>query len=146
MKPLYLFFLFCSFALLLANATTHSETEKRDIICATLILEAGGEGKEGMEAVWEVIWNRANGKTENLYSVVTRPKQFSCWNSNSFSKLVEKSKTHPLWETAQKISAERPKTVLTFGANHHCRKEITPYWAKNVKPTATIRNHKFFKL
>ncbi len=47
---------------------TVSQTE---VVAATLIMEAGGEGREGMEAVREVIANRAKGKGEMIVCLST---------------------------------------------------------------------------
>jgi len=54
------------------------------ILATTLVLEAGGEGNKGMDAVAHVILNRAktnhNGWGSSAVKQVLRPYQFSMWN------------------------------------------------------------------
>ena len=55
-----------------------------EIVAATLILEAGGEYAYGsMQAVHEVILNRAVKRRLTPKQVCLQRKQFSCWNSVS---------------------------------------------------------------
>ena len=51
-----------------------------DIIAATIIGEAGGESYEGMQAVKNVLQNRAVKKGTIIAREALRPKQFSMWN------------------------------------------------------------------
>ena len=53
---------------------------ERALIASVIIAEAGGEGREGMEAVWEVIHTRAKERKLSYTRVVTQRKQFSCLN------------------------------------------------------------------
>lgn len=60
------------------------------ILATTLVLEAGGEGNNGMLAVAHVINNRAkenhNGWGTNPVKQVLRPYQFSMWNDYNAGK------------------------------------------------------------
>lgn len=49
-------------------------------IARTIYAEAAGEGQKGQDAVASVIWNRAGGKSANMIAVISKAKQFSCWN------------------------------------------------------------------
>jgi len=49
-------------------------------VARTIYAEAKGEGEKGQSAVASVIWNRAGGKADKLIGVISKPKQFSCWN------------------------------------------------------------------
>ena len=55
-------------------------TNIANAVARTIYAEAKSEGKEGQAAVASVIWNRANGKAENLVPVISKKLQFSCWN------------------------------------------------------------------
>ena len=53
------------------------EMRQLETVVACLVLEAGGEGTVGMEAVNEVIHNRSKKQKKSLYQIVTARKQFS---------------------------------------------------------------------
>jgi N-acetylmuramoyl-L-alanine amidase len=116
---------------------------RADIIAATLILEAAGEGRVGMEAVREVIANRAKNKTE--IAVCLAPKQFSCWNGMPIHKGIDKARKDPQWNLAHKIASSKPTTNHTRGATHYHTTKVLPYWAKKLQKTTTIKNHIFYK-
>ena len=71
----------------IAKSTTSSKsyngmnlTNVINAVARTIYAEARSEGKEGMDAVASVIWNRAGGKADNLVKVISKKLQFSCWN------------------------------------------------------------------
>lgn len=53
-----------------------------DLAVRTILAEASGEGNTGMQAVAEVMRNRATRSGQSLSQVVTAPQQFSPWNNN----------------------------------------------------------------
>ena len=118
---------------------TVSQTE---VVAATLIMEAGGEGRQGMEAVREVISNRAKGKTE--MSVCLAPKQFSCWNGISVQAGIKKAKRHPNWNVALQIAKAAP-TNHTRRATHYHTTKVSPSWSKKLAQTVKIKNHVFYR-
>lgn len=118
---------------------TVSQTE---VVAATLIMEAGGEGREGMEAVREVIANRAKGKGEMI--VCLAPKQFSCWNGLAVGTGIEKAKRHKNWSLALEI-ARGKLTNHTKGATHYHNGTVSPSWASKLKKTVKIKNHIFYR-
>ena len=118
---------------------TVSQTE---VVAATLVMEAGGEGRQGMEAVREVISNRAKGKTE--MSVCLAPKQFSCWNGISVQAGIKKAKRHPNWNVALQIAKAAP-TTHTRRATHYHTTKVSPSWAKKLGQTVKIKNHVFYR-
>jgi len=116
------------------------------IVAATLIMEAGGEYHEGsLDAVYEVIYNRAIKKNQSFSEVCLAPKQFSCWNGKDIMSAVEKASQHPRWNEAMKIAYEDPKTNYTMGADHYHADYIRPYWADSLTPTVKIGLHIFYK-
>jgi spore germination cell wall hydrolase CwlJ-like protein len=116
------------------------------IVAATLIMEAGGEYDEGsLEAVYEVIYNRAIKKNQSFSEVCLARKQFSCWNGKDIMSAVEKASQHPRWNEAMKIAYEDPKTNYTMGADHYHADYVRPYWADSLTRTVKIGLHIFYK-
>lgn len=124
-----------------------------DGVVACLILEAGGEGKMGMEAVMEVIRNRAKakfGKDDiiSLYKIATAPLQFSCFNAG-VDKGIARAKKHPKWNEALNIINSAP-TNHTRGSRHYYAaslKKLQPWiivYNKMKVPKLRVGNHIFF--
>lgn len=140
----FLFFLIANFALA-SSVPVQKFTvsvSAREIVAATLILEAGGEGQIGMEAVREVINNRA-GKNKTEISVCLARKQFSCWNNITPERGIYIAKKHPKWNLA--LSIVNGRTNHTKGATHYHAHSVSPSWAKKLHKTVTIKNHTFYK-
>lgn len=122
---------------------------QHEIVAAVIVAEAGGEGYVGMEAVREVIANRARERKLTESHVVLEPLQFSCLNGVSANDLIEKARKHKRWNMAFGMAIEPPKTRHTAGANHYLNPKTVkrlPKWASDKKWTVTIGNHKFYKL
>ena len=123
------------------------EITSRQFCAATLILESGGEGREGMQAVWEVVWQRAKLRKLTPLGVVTQRKQFSCLNSITPGRAIATAQKHPMWRHAWGIVSAPPVTQLTGKADHYHATTIKPpYWADATKATVTIGRHKFYRL
>jgi len=145
-----------------------SKITNLDVLAATLIGEAGGEGREGMHAVMNVIMNRVKGSTDPVKSAVAtvlKPKQFSMFNSytagnEDIAKIINKAKQHPRWGVAEEIALKGLSGNLediTGGATHyHVSRgisKVTPRWTnpklggKNAQAviTNTIGSHSFLK-
>lgn len=131
-----------------------------DIIAATIIGEAGGESKEGMIAVKNVLSNRAKSRGSSIAGEALRPKQFSMWNSatrgvstkddfnaSSIQSIIDASKKHKNWTSALRI-ARGNQNDLTKGADmYYAHNKIKPpYWTKDWTQTTVIGNHTFGKL
>ena len=67
-----------------ANTKPLDDFKLRHLVVMTLWKEARGETPLGVQAVAEVIWNRAKHDKSKLQEVVLKPKQFSCWNKDKF--------------------------------------------------------------
>lgn len=126
-------------------------THERELVASVLILEAGGEGIEGMQSVMNVIDNRSKRCPKNWQVIATQPHQFSCLSiSNPIA--CAKGKGKVLWQKAMSIvdSAEQGRlTDITDGATHYYAASglsaiNEPYWAKKMEYKTTIGNHKFF--
>lgn len=130
-----------------------------DTLARTLWGEARGDGPQGMEAVAAVILNRvkiaqAHGGYwwgNDIISVCQKPYQFSCWNRSDPNYRVLQAVTEKDLHFATAVRIARRAVAgthpdITGGADHYHAKSITPDWTKGQKPTATIRNHIFYKL
>lgn len=117
----------------------------REVAAAVIILEAGGEGRQGMEAVAEVIQQRARERRQTSERVVLAAGQFSCMNARTPQQAVRAARNHPRWKDALTM-AQGVQTHHTRGANHYCTLSTFPKWARNTNPVAVVGQHKFFKL
>lgn len=78
--------------------------------------------------------------------------QFSCWNrsDSNFQKLQAVDQSDLYFATAVRIASRTIHLGLevdpTYGATHYHAAGISPYWAKNQKPTAVIGSHIFYSL
>lgn len=121
-----------------------------DIIAATLIGEAGGEGIKGMQAVLNVIMNRAKGDINNAVKVCLKPYQFSMWNNKQGNKegVISREKKHPRWKDALDLIAmakDGKLNDITDGADFYFNPKLAkPSWAKKFKKTISIGNHDFY--
>ena len=134
--------LFC--AITCANAS-YSATDA-EIVAATIILEAGGEySPNALEAVNEVIQNRAIKRRIAPSQVCLQRLQFSCWN-NKYKRpeLLAKAQRHPRYKQALRIALSAP-TNYTNGADHYHADYCMPYWAKSMTVTVVIGRHIFYK-
>lgn len=130
-----------------------------NIIARTLYAEARNDGKDGMEAVASVIYNRAEGDKTLFTSACLKPMQFSCWNKftkeeadpKNFKIKIPSSvngnkKNEALWKEAMKIAADmladafKPTTAANMYFNPQ---KCSPKWNKELTDTAMIGSHKF---
>jgi spore germination cell wall hydrolase CwlJ-like protein len=125
------------------------EISQRETVAAVLILEAGGEGNFGMQAVAGVIQNRmVRGRTP--YSVVTAPKQFCAYTLFRQNKLAMmlKAEKHPRFKYAMLLAAKLEKRQVedvTEGSNHYFATSVSPKWAAKMNYKKKIGNHLFYK-
>jgi spore germination cell wall hydrolase CwlJ-like protein len=97
-----------------------------------------------MEAVNEVIRNRATKRKLTTRQVCLQRKQFSCWNSGKIEQLLAKAKRHPRFNEALAIVNGKP-TNYTGGADHYHADYCNPYWTSSMKKTCIIGKHIFYK-
>lgn len=117
-----------------------------DIVTATIILEAGGEyDPHSLEAVNEVIHNRAIKRKLSPSEVCLQYRQFSCWNDKAaFKYNMKKAQRHPRWGEAKLIVMSSP-TNHTLGADHYHADYVNPSWTKSMTKTVKIGKHIFYK-
>lgn len=121
-----------------------------DVVAATLIGEAGGEGEVGMQAVLNVIMNRSKNDFNNAAKVCLKKWQFSVWNDqrNNINGYIKEKKKHSRWDVALKlIDKARNGTLsdITGGATFYVNPRVEdPDWRKKFKLTRTIGKHEFY--
>jgi hypothetical protein len=139
------------------DAAKKKAMSDKDIIALCLVLEAGGEGYRGMEAIMHVINNRADGDPKKWKSVVLKPKHFSCFNgSNRYNLpgLMAKAKTlrsggYSVWNQAKYIVDTIHNSIdITKGATHYHASNMRRYpkWASPYNRTTIINRHIFYRI
>jgi spore germination cell wall hydrolase CwlJ-like protein len=126
----------------------------RELIAACLVLEAGGEGSDGMQAVLNVIVNRAEGHLHRMVPETIKPGAFSCmsgiWNISApdYGPLIRRAtKQRGVYQAALQLISILENGLLTDntgGATHYHAVYIRPYWADHLHYLVTIGNHIFY--
>lgn len=140
------------------NTSSQGNSAAINIIATTLVLEAGGEGNRGMQAVANVLNNRAKKRGTTPAQEAIRKKQFSMWNAfhsgtEEISDVIAKAKKHPKWKLAVDY-AKRIASLsdITGGATHYYNPNHSDvkdkiknpkWWGNNMKHVKVIGNHKF---
>ena len=146
-----------TFGLLVVAAATQaygiSDYERR-IIAAVVTLEAGSQKEEGMRAVLNVIYNRADHNVERIIPVAIKKYQFTCLNSMKkkrnpdYSAVLRRAYRVTSFGMAMQLvkSLEEGNiTDNTFGATHyHATVDKLPYWAQKMQYLTTIGKHHFY--
>ncbi len=133
------------------RATVRTEAENMNIFASTLIGEAGGEGIKGMQAVANVIMNRARGDFSKVGAVCLKPYQFSMWNGkrDQIKSVVHKAKAHARWKDAMLLIQQAKDGKLqdiTGGSDFYFNPKLAmPKWANQFEKTYTIGQHDFYK-
>ena len=132
-----------------------ARVEPVDTLARTLWGEARGEGGSGMQAVANVILNRAGAPRwwgRDIVSVCRAPWQFSCWNVNDPNlPMMKRVTTADHWFRVALDIADRAVLGnlpdLTSRADHYYATWIPPpHWARGRLPVATHGRHLFFRL
>lgn len=141
----YIKILIASTIVLFCGYNTSYAQSQREIVTATLILEAGGEYSLGaMEAVHEVIITRAHKRGLSPSQVCLQPRQFACWSDVELASQVIKAKRHRRWREAFAITY-LPLTSYARGADHYHADYCDPYWNKSMQVVARVGRHIFYK-
>ena len=139
------------------TGTVHAEglsSYDRQIVASCLVLEAGCDGAEGMQAVLNVILNRADGYLHRMVPETIRPGAFSCmssvWNQYSpdYSALIRRAQNQPrAYILALRLLATMESGYLwdnTYGATHYHATYIRPSWVTDMHYITTIGGHHFY--
>jgi spore germination cell wall hydrolase CwlJ-like protein len=131
---------------------TTTKAQEVDILARTIWGEARGEGANGMQAVANVIVNRANAPSwwgTNIVDVCLKDYQFSVWNQNdpNYRLVTNVTASDPMFKKALEIAARAVAGTLpdiTGGATHYHTTAINPSWASSLGVTRVIGAHKFY--
>lgn len=130
-------------------------TSAIDTAARTAWGEARGEGVRGMQAILNVIANRAAHPGwwgHDVSSVCTTPWQFSCRNEGdpNFQKLRAVTDEDPLFRSALTLAermASHTLTDITGGADsYYAIGSSKPRWAMNRSPLKIIGHHAFYRI
>lgn len=121
-----------------------------NIVAAVLLLEAGSEGPEGMNAVHTVILNRAALTHKTEKEIVLSPFQFSCCNGPSPGEILllafnEKKWPLLLQQQAQAIAQSKVRTARISECLFYCNVRCKPKWIKEKTFVSQIGQHRFYK-
>lgn len=130
------------------------------VVATTIWQEAKGEGRSGMQAVLNVIMNRAKGNFTNVVGIVLKPKQFSVWNGvtdpqetamaiakRCREQTLEGCEMFPTALTLVEKAMKGKLEDITGGATFYFNpKKVTPSWTKKLVKTKRIGNHDFYKI
>lgn len=126
-----------------------------NIIAATILGEARGEGEKGMQAILNVLQNRLKYAKETNFDkikdIALQRYQFDVWTSRKTdeqkAEFVNKMRKTPQWATAVKL-VERARQGkledLTNNATFYHTNKIEPNWADSFTKTNILGNHIFY--
>ena len=126
----------------------------RQIVASCMVLEAGGEGPAGMQAVLNVILNRARGDLNRVVPATVRRGAFSCMSSiwqidaPDYSPLIDRAMNQAgAYAAASQLIDIMEQGLLldnTSGATHYHATYINPYWVSGMRYLTTIGGHHFY--
>ena len=123
-----------------------------DIVAKTVWGEARGEGRKGMQAVAEVILNRAKDKRwpRTPADVAQQKWQFSAWNPDdpNRAKMEYLSLDDEGLRLAYRAVLDAMEDAnIVFGADHYFapRSIAMPKWARDMELVAEIGRHRFYR-
>ena len=129
-----------------------SDFSIEDILARVIWGEAEGEGADGMQAVGNVILNRANIKDKNIPEVMFRKDQFSAiGDKDRFNSMINLSPDNPQYIQALEISKKLLAGELddiTNGATHFYNPNTANMeldWIKQYPVIYKLGNHWFAK-
>lgn len=126
-----------------------------DYVIATILGEARNQGIKGMQAIMNVIANRAKhvgrNDVQTYKEVVLQPWQFSIWNNKKTDhdqrKFIMAMYRTGLWNQAAKLLEQQKQGKLpdiTRGATFYHTKKVSPSWKNIFTQTAVIGDHIFY--
>ena len=133
------------FLLILLLGIPTFATTSEQIIAATLLGEARGEGLEGIYAVGTVIAQRAIERKISPAAVCLQKKQFSCNNHGVQLNLLDSSKESKYALLLAQNILKLDKSFVK-NANFYHEKKVHPSWAQGRKPVAVIGRHLFYRI
>lgn len=126
-----------------------------DILARTMFGEARGEGVRGMQAVANVVCNRAAHPRwwgTSIVAVCLHPWQFSTWDGGDPNRRAIEvvTETDPQFVDALALAREAVAGRLvdiTCGADsYYAAGAPEPAWAEGKTPCAVIGRHRFYRV
>lgn len=139
-----------------ARTETHSPLSpyERQIVASVLVLEAASDGTEGMRAVLNVIYNRADRDVYRVVRAAVRKGSFysmhSIWGRKKpdYGPILRRAQLDPYYAHAVKLVKMLERGALldtTNGATHYyLSSDQPPYWVGQMYFRVTIGSHHFF--
>ncbi|GBQ72549.1 cell wall hydrolyse [Ameyamaea chiangmaiensis NBRC 103196] len=130
-------------------------TDPIDIAARTAWGEARGEGTTGMQAVLNVIRNRADHPGwwgHDMASVCQCENQFSCWDAEDPNGPKARAVTDedPLFRyalsMANKAQAHQLPDVTRGSDSYYATTSARPRWASGRTPQIIIGHHAFYRV
>lgn len=119
---------------------------ERQIIAATILGEARGEGFRGMYAVACVIKERSVLSGRTVAAECLRPKQFDANRDGAQLHLLDSSK-EANYALFLADNLDRLDRDWIGRATHFVNLSVAkPKWAEGRTPTRVVKNHSFFRL
>lgn len=123
-----------------------------DLLARTAWGEARSEGAQGMQAVINVVINRAgSGRWFGgaITEVITKDYQFSAWNKNDPNRaaMLAVDTSDPAFVIALALAKQAVLGTLpdvTGGATHYKTRQASAMWADERKLVREIGNHQFY--
>ena len=108
--------------------------------------EAEGEPFEGKVAVSFVVVNRARKYRRSIKDVILDPYDFSCWNTNSLTRMRIDDISSSMWYDCQKAAAASLYELSkdpTSGAVYYINPKISnpppSWWNTDTDPTSEVK-------
>lgn len=126
-----------------------------DTLARTTWAEARSDGIAGMQAVCNVVMNRATHPGwwgRNPAGCCTAPYQFSCWNIGdpNRAKLLAVTTADPLFACGlalAQLALDGQLPDITRGADSYYATSIAaPYWCRNLPVLAVIGHQRFYRV
>ncbi len=126
------------------------------LFATTLLLESGGEGEAGQEAVAQVIMNRISDERKRygntFKEVILRKYAFSCFNSNESKKakkaILEIYQHGAIMDMVFQFMHDLNTCLVVKDATHYYNPKLAnPKWAdsEQMKFIIEIGNHVFMR-
>ncbi len=122
-------------------------------LAEVLYYEARGEGRQGQQAIAEVVFHRMNNGNYGhsicavVYEGAGHP---GCQFTFTCNGDLTKAKEEAAWRESEALAAEiltgeAPLKNATAGATNFHAVTVTPDWADTMKQTTQIGNHVFYR-
>ncbi len=137
-----------------AQASERLSSRERRIVASCMVLEAGCDGTVGMQAVLNVILNRAGGYLDRMVPETLRHGAFTCmrtvWHDPApdCTHLIRRAANQPrAYRSALRLLDTMEQGLLwdnTYGATHYHADSIRPYWLSDMRYLTTVGSHLFY--